>query len=30
MPVRDSKVLEGPVLLIGPLAWTEFIGTLVG
>ncbi len=30
VPVRDSKVVEGPVLLIGPLAWTEFIGTLVG
>ncbi|PSM43349.1 DUF397 domain-containing protein [Streptomyces dioscori] len=25
VPVRDSKVLAGPVLLVGPRAWTEFI-----
>ncbi|MEU9186175.1 DUF397 domain-containing protein [Streptomyces sp. NPDC048484] len=28
VPVRDSKVVEGPVLLIGSLAWAEFIGTV--
>ncbi|MFE1801691.1 MULTISPECIES: DUF397 domain-containing protein [unclassified Streptomyces] len=28
IPVRDSKVLAGPVLLIGPRAWTEFIRTV--
>jgi hypothetical protein len=27
VPVRDSKVPGGPVLLIGAAAWTEFIGT---
>ncbi|WP_407705831.1 DUF397 domain-containing protein [Streptomyces niveiscabiei] len=25
VPVRDSKVLEGPALLVGPSAWTSFI-----
>ncbi|MFD6286988.1 DUF397 domain-containing protein [Streptomyces sp. NPDC060205] len=25
IPVRDSKAVAGPVLLIGPRAWTEFI-----
>ncbi|MEV0633764.1 DUF397 domain-containing protein [Streptomyces sp. NPDC050619] len=28
IPVRDSKVPGGAVLLIGPGAWTEFIGTV--
>ncbi|MHA5049327.1 DUF397 domain-containing protein [Streptomyces sp. SD15] len=28
VPVRDSKVPTGPVLLVGPLAWTEFIGAV--
>ncbi|MFH8463509.1 DUF397 domain-containing protein [Streptomyces sp. NPDC017991] len=28
VPVRDSKNLAGPVLLIGPRAWTEFIRTV--
>ncbi|MFE9681575.1 DUF397 domain-containing protein [Streptomyces sp. NPDC006285] len=28
VPVRDSKVVAGPVLLIGSRAWTEFVGTL--
>jgi len=28
VPVRDSKVPVGPVLLIGTLAWTEFIGAV--
>jgi hypothetical protein len=30
IPVRDSKVPQGPVLLIGPAAWTKFIGTVTG
>ncbi|MER5225928.1 DUF397 domain-containing protein [Streptomyces flaveus] len=28
VPVRDSKVMEGPVLVIGAAAWTEFIGAV--
>ncbi|MER6125526.1 DUF397 domain-containing protein [Streptomyces sp. NPDC001795] len=28
VPVRDSKVPGGPVLLIGSVAWTEFIGAV--
>ncbi|MEV4450912.1 DUF397 domain-containing protein [Streptomyces mirabilis] len=28
VPVRDSKLQEGPVLLIPPTAWTTFIATL--
>jgi len=28
VPVRDSKVAAGPVLLIGSAAWTEFIGAV--
>jgi len=28
VPVRDSKVPDGPVLLVGSLAWTEFIGAV--
>ncbi|MEU6669457.1 DUF397 domain-containing protein [Streptomyces sp. NPDC046727] len=26
--VRDSKVVQGPVLVIGSVAWTEFIGAV--
>ncbi|MGQ4388759.1 DUF397 domain-containing protein [Streptomyces sp. SAS_270] len=26
VPVRDSKVQDGPVLLIGAPAWTAFVG----
>ncbi|MFF4501856.1 DUF397 domain-containing protein [Streptomyces sp. NPDC001401] len=25
MPVRDSKVPDGPILLLSPAAWTSFI-----
>ncbi|MFI1416520.1 DUF397 domain-containing protein [Streptomyces sp. NPDC020731] len=25
VPVRDSKVTDGPVILVGASAWTEFI-----
>ncbi|MGW3941513.1 DUF397 domain-containing protein [Streptomyces phaeochromogenes] len=28
VPVRDSKVVDGPVLLVGATAWTHFIGTV--
>lgn len=28
VPVRDSKVTAGPVLVIGATAWTEFIGAV--
>lgn len=28
VPVRDSKVPSGPVLLLGAASWTEFIGTV--
>ncbi|WP_461066454.1 DUF397 domain-containing protein [Streptomyces pseudoechinosporeus] len=28
VPVRDSKVMDGPVLVIGAAAWTEFIGAV--
>jgi hypothetical protein len=28
IPVRDSKVPTGPILVIGSVAWTEFIGTV--
>jgi hypothetical protein len=28
VPVRDSKNPGGPVLLIGPSAWTEFVRTV--
>ncbi|MCX4700890.1 DUF397 domain-containing protein [Streptomyces sp. NBC_01352] len=28
VPVRDSKVPGGPVLLLGPVAWTEFVRTV--
>ncbi|WP_413757137.1 DUF397 domain-containing protein [Streptomyces sp. MMBL 11-3] len=30
VPVRDSKVPHGPVLLVGPLAWAEFVGAVSG
>ena len=30
VPVRDSKVPDGPVLVIGSLAWAEFIGAVRG
>ena len=26
VPVRDSKVTGGPVIIVGAVAWTEFIG----
>ncbi|WP_030858333.1 DUF397 domain-containing protein [Streptomyces sp. NRRL S-37] len=26
VPVRDSKVDGGPVIVVGPVAWAEFIG----
>lgn len=26
VPVRDSKVDGGPVIVVGSVAWTEFIG----
>ncbi|MFK0018326.1 DUF397 domain-containing protein [Streptomyces sp. NPDC090798] len=29
IPVPDSKVTDGPVLLIGSLAWTAFLRTVV-
>lgn len=28
IPVRDSKVFGGPVIVVGPAAWTAFIGTV--
>ncbi|WP_405881613.1 DUF397 domain-containing protein [Streptomyces sp. NBC_01384] len=28
IPVRDSKLQHGPVLLITPTAWSTFIATL--
>ncbi|WP_326808335.1 DUF397 domain-containing protein [Streptomyces sp. NBC_01775] len=28
VPVRDSKVPEGPVLLVGSRAWAGFIGMM--
>ncbi|MET7602913.1 DUF397 domain-containing protein [Streptomyces avermitilis] len=28
VPVRDSKVPDGPVLLIGSASWTDFIGAV--
>ncbi|MFI6334419.1 DUF397 domain-containing protein [Streptomyces sp. NPDC050535] len=30
VPVRDSKVADGPVLMVGPVAWAEFIGAVRG
>ncbi|MFF0645550.1 DUF397 domain-containing protein [Streptomyces tendae] len=29
IPVRDSKVTGGPVIVIGSAAWTEFVRTVV-
>ncbi|MFE6635754.1 DUF397 domain-containing protein [Streptomyces tendae] len=28
IPVRDSKVTDGPVIVVGPTAWTEFVRTV--
>ncbi|SFY50946.1 DUF397 domain-containing protein [Streptomyces sp. F-1] len=28
VPVRDSKVADGPALVIGAAAWTEFVGAV--
>lgn len=28
VPVRDSKVMDGPVLVIGAAAWKQFIGAV--
>jgi hypothetical protein len=28
IPVRDSKLQDGPILLITPTAWSTFIATL--
>ncbi|MFJ8540422.1 DUF397 domain-containing protein [Streptomyces sp. NPDC093586] len=28
VPVRDSKVADGPVVVVGPAAWTEFVRTV--
>ncbi|MFV0136093.1 DUF397 domain-containing protein [Streptomyces sp. HMX87] len=28
VPVRDSKVAGGPVVVVGAAAWTAFIGTV--
>lgn len=30
VPVRDSKVQDGPVLVIGSAAWTEFTRAVAG
>ncbi|MER6726657.1 MULTISPECIES: DUF397 domain-containing protein [unclassified Streptomyces] len=30
VPVRDSKVAAGPVVVVGSGAWTEFVRGLVG
>ncbi|MFD3929418.1 DUF397 domain-containing protein [Streptomyces sp. NPDC058614] len=30
VPVRDSKTPDGPVLMIGPAAWTEFTRAMAG
>ncbi|MFE7434913.1 DUF397 domain-containing protein [Streptomyces tendae] len=29
IPVRDSKVTDGPVIVVGSVAWTEFVRTVV-
>ncbi|MFF0683432.1 DUF397 domain-containing protein [Streptomyces tendae] len=29
IPVRDSKVTDGPVVVVGSVAWTEFVRTVV-
>ncbi|GAA5203797.1 DUF397 domain-containing protein [Streptomyces thinghirensis] len=28
VPVRDSKVAAGPVVVVGAVAWTEFVRTV--
>ncbi|WP_398662278.1 DUF397 domain-containing protein [Streptomyces misionensis] len=28
VPVRDSKTADGPALVIGAAAWTEFVGAV--
>ncbi|MFE3071783.1 DUF397 domain-containing protein [Streptomyces sp. NPDC059247] len=28
VPVRDSKVTDGPVVVVGASAWTVFVGDL--
>ncbi|MEV6882535.1 DUF397 domain-containing protein [Streptomyces sp. NPDC051135] len=28
VPVRDSKVADGPVVVVGSAAWTEFVRTV--
>ncbi|WP_309060860.1 DUF397 domain-containing protein [Streptomyces sp.] len=28
VPVRDSKLTDGPVIVVGSTAWTEFVGTV--
>ncbi|WP_406729828.1 DUF397 domain-containing protein [Streptomyces sp. GD-15H] len=28
VPVRDSKAAGGPVLMVGAVAWTEFMGAV--
>ncbi|MFJ3039547.1 DUF397 domain-containing protein [Streptomyces tendae] len=28
IPVRDSKVTDGPVIVVGSAAWTEFVRTV--
>ncbi|MFE5599570.1 DUF397 domain-containing protein [Streptomyces coelicoflavus] len=30
IPVRDSKVTDGPVVVVGSAAWTEFVRTVGG
>ncbi|MFJ9196502.1 DUF397 domain-containing protein [Streptomyces flaveolus] len=30
IPVRDSKVADGPVVLVGPAAWGAFVRGLLG
>ncbi|MGW3268902.1 DUF397 domain-containing protein [Streptomyces sp. NPDC001056] len=30
VPVRDSKVTAGPVLVIGSAAWSQFVGAVGG
>ncbi|MFD6433826.1 DUF397 domain-containing protein [Streptomyces venezuelae] len=30
VPVRDSKVPQGPALVIGAGAWTAFVGMVAG
>ncbi|MDN3250684.1 DUF397 domain-containing protein [Streptomyces mutabilis] len=30
VPVRDSKVAAGPVVVVGSVAWMEFVRGMVG